>query len=420
MGLDAGRQLAGTERLDDVVVGSDLETNDAIEFGVFRGEEDDGYVATATRGPRGGFLADRPADVQSVHPRHQDVEDHEIGSLAREGGQAGTPVAGFDDVEARPPEREADDIPDVGVVVDDEDLVHGVMLRCWRTASQSGVGTFAQCFGMTSDCGSNWRGYATSSVVSRADRRAFDRNGFVLLRSVIDPDTLAMLREECAVFVGRTDAWLDARGLDVLGITHRGRRYFIPNRYRDSDRMPEFVFGELMRDIATSLLGDTVYLFNEQWVVKGAEEGMKFAWHQDSGYVNFRDPGNRHAPYLTCWCALDDMGRENGTISVMPHDRVGSRTTVFPHRREEGTNDLVGYDGDDPGVLVEMPAGNVAVFSSTSLHRSDANTTPNLRRAYLTQYTSEPLLSASGEPWGQAVPFVANGQLVYERTADPG
>ena len=257
-----------------------------------------------------------------------------------------------------------------------------------------------------------------NSVANEAARREFDRDGFVVLESVIDDATLDMLREECAVFVAKTDAWLDRRGADVFGITHRGKRYFIANRYRDSERMPGFVYGDLMRDITTAFLGETVFLFNEQWVVKGAEQGMKFAWHQDSGYVNFRDPGNTHRPYLTCWCALDDMTRKNGTISVMPHDRVGSRGTVFPHRHEPGSNDLVGYDGDDPGVLVEMPAGSVAVFTSTSLHRSGANTTSGLRRAYLTQYTREPLRSSNGELWGQAVPFVSNGQYVYDPSTD--
>ncbi|MDE0660344.1 MAG: phytanoyl-CoA dioxygenase family protein [Gammaproteobacteria bacterium] len=256
------------------------------------------------------------------------------------------------------------------------------------------------------------------SVVSETARGDFRRDGFVVLRSVIDGATLDMLREECAVFVARTDAWLDRRGTDVFGITHRGKRYFIANRYRDSERMVGFVYGDLMRDITTALLGETVFLFNEQWVVKGAEQGMKFAWHQDSGYVNFRDPGNTHRPYLTCWCALDDMTRENGTISVMPHDRVSSQATVFAHRHEPGSNDLVGYEGDDPGVLVEMPAGSVAVFTSTSLHKSGANTTPRLRRAYLTQYTREPLRSSNGELWGQAVPFVVKGQYVYDPNTD--
>ena len=251
-----------------------------------------------------------------------------------------------------------------------------------------------------------------------AAREQFARDGFAVLERAIDDATLVMLREECAVFVARTDRWLAKRGVDVFGITHRGKRYFIGNRYRDSERMRGFVFGELMRRITTALLGPTVYLFNEQWVVKGAEQGMKFAWHQDSGYVRFRDPGNTHKPYLTCWCALDDMSHANGTISVLPHGRVGSRGVVFPHRQEPGSNDLVGYEGDDAGELCEMPAGSVAVFSSTSLHRSSANTTAQLRRAYLTQYSAEPIYSSKGELWGQAVPFVADGELVYDRDAD--
>ena len=254
--------------------------------------------------------------------------------------------------------------------------------------------------------------------VSPAALKQFERDGFAVLERVIDAATLAMLREECAVFVARTDRWLEKQGREVFGITHRGKRYFIANRYRDSERMRGFVFGELMRRIATAVLGPTVYLFNEQWVVKGAEQGMKFAWHQDSGYVRFRDPGNAHRPYLTCWCALDDMTRANGAISVMPHGRVGSRGVVFEHRHEPGSNDLVGYEGDDAGVLCEMPAGSVAVFSSTSLHRSGANTTPNMRRAYLTQYSAEPIYSASGELWGQAVPFIADGELVYDAARD--
>ena len=256
--------------------------------------------------------------------------------------------------------------------------------------------------------------------IGPAQREAFARDGFVVLESVIDTDDLAMLRRECAVFVERTDRWLEERGTDVFGITHRGKRYFISNRYRDSEDLRDFIFGTTMRAITTAFLGDTVYLFNEQWVVKGAEQGMKFAWHQDSGYVEFTDPGNRHAPYLTCWCALDDMSAANGTISVMPHERVGSRNRVFTHRREEGTNDLVGYEGDDPGELIEMPAGSVAVFSSTSLHRSGPNTTDRWRRVYLTQYSAERIYSTHGDPWGQAVPFVADGNLVYDAKNDTG
>ena len=42
-----------------------------------------------------------------------------------------------------------------------------------------------------------------------------------------------------------------------------------------------------MADVCRATLGDTAYLFWEQYVVKGAEAGMKFSWHQDSGYVGY-------------------------------------------------------------------------------------------------------------------------------------
>ena len=151
-------------------------------------------------------------------------------------------------------------------------------------------------------------------AISEAEKTAFAQRGFVVLESIIDAADLEMLRRECAVFVERTDAWLAKRGTDVFGITHRGKRYFISNRYRDSEYLPQFIFGETMRAVTTALLGESVYLFNEQWVVKGAEQGMKFAWHQDSGYVQFqrsRQPAQA-LPYL-----LVRLGRH---VGVQRHD----------------------------------------------------------------------------------------------------
>jgi ectoine hydroxylase-related dioxygenase (phytanoyl-CoA dioxygenase family) len=227
-----------------------------------------------------------------------------------------------------------------------------------------------------------------------------------------------MLREESAYFVGYTDAAMDAQGVDVLGITHRGKRYFISNRYRSSARLADFLFGLLMAEITTSFLGDTVFLFNEQWVVKGADQGMKFAWHQDSGYVKAFDPATTHTPYLTCWCALDDMTEANGTISVLPHDVLGTRNHIFDHEREKGTNDLIGYAGAESGEVITMGAGSIAVFSSTSLHRSGPNNTDQQRRVYLAQYSSSPLMSSTGELWAQAVPFITQGEVVYSKKDD--
>jgi ectoine hydroxylase-related dioxygenase (phytanoyl-CoA dioxygenase family) len=254
--------------------------------------------------------------------------------------------------------------------------------------------------------------------ITDAQKQAFDNVGYAIIPGAIDAETLSMLREECAYFVGYIDGSMKARGREVYGITHRGKRYFISNRYRDSRRLVDFIFSDVMARVTSAFLGPDIFLFNEQWVVKGPEQGMKFAWHQDSGYVNTCDPGNTHKPYLTCWCALDDMTESNGTIYVMPHDRAGTRDTVLPHVVEDGTNDLVGYTGDDPGELIEVAAGSIVVFSSTSLHRSTANQTTRPRRAYLAQYSKEIVTREQGDLWAQGVPFLANHARVYDRERD--
>ena len=134
---------------------------------------------------------------------------------------------------------------------------------------------------------------------------------------------------------------------------------------------------------------------------------MAFSWHQDSGYIGYPD----HRPYLTCWCALDDMSEENGTVHVMPFSRVGIRSWV-QHIRDEGTNDLIGYFGQDPGVPVIVPAGSIAVFTSINFHSSGTNHTSNLRRAYLAQYSAEPLLSRDQTRlWGNAEPLLIHGEM---------
>ena len=261
---------------------------------------------------------------------------------------------------------------------------------------------------------------ATTSdlIVSAEQRQQYASEGYMILKGVIPDELLTMLREECGYFLGYCDAQMDASGQATQGLNHRGKRYFIGNRYRLSPRMGRFIFSPLMAEITQAALGPNVFLFNEQWVVKGAEQGMKFAWHQDSGYVKNRDPRTRHQPYLTCWCTLDEVSEENGTVYLLPHSRGGTSHTIFDHRRESGTNDLIGYTGDDPGIPIIAPAGSIVAFTSFNFHRSGANTTPNMRRIYLPQYSSEPILLEDGSRWGMAVPFVQDGEIVYDRATD--
>lgn len=260
-------------------------------------------------------------------------------------------------------------------------------------------------------------GAALEFRVSAAERQRFRDEGYVVFKNAIAPDLLAMLREECAYFLRREDEKMDRLGVDQLGITHRNKRYHAAFAIRDRPVLRRYLFSDVMKAICEALVGPDAYLFFDGFVVKGADVGMKLAWHQDSGYVNAVDGDIAHKPYITVWCPLDDVTEQNGTVYILPTSESGIRTWVR-HELDRPSNDWVGYFGRAKGIPVIAPAGTIAVFSSLTLHSSGANTTHNLRRAYISQYSPEPVLTADRKMlWGNAVPFLRGGKAIVGEPA---
>jgi ectoine hydroxylase-related dioxygenase (phytanoyl-CoA dioxygenase family) len=247
---------------------------------------------------------------------------------------------------------------------------------------------------------------SSSSLITEEHKKQYRQEGFFVLERAIDPAMLELLRGECEHFITKRNAEMDAAGAHELGSDIRDNRYFIANRYRESEgaKLSRFIFGDLMAEICRATIGPEAFLFYEQWVVKGAEKGVTFSWHQDSGYV--KAP---HKPYVTCWSTLDDVNEENGTVFLLPYSRAGTRERIEHVRIGR---DMVGYHGDDPGDAVIVPAGSVAVFSSVCFHRSGANRSPRMRRVYLTQYAAEPIINLEGKLSGLADPFLKDGVRV--------
>jgi ectoine hydroxylase-related dioxygenase (phytanoyl-CoA dioxygenase family) len=242
---------------------------------------------------------------------------------------------------------------------------------------------------------------AIPEIIAHMDAhgRRFREDGFFVVERALTAEDLASLRQECRQLVEERDAEMARLGVDVLDLDHRGRRYFL-HGYDASAALRQFLSSDLMVQVARAALGDTVHLFNEQFVVKAADRGLHFSWHQDSGFI-----GYPHEPYLTCWIPLDDVDAENGTVWLLPYSRAETRAAV-EHVRDPETNDLIGYVGDDPGDPLILPAGSIACFSSTVFHRSGPNATGRTRRVFVAQYSAQPILDADGSgPRHLAVPL---------------
>lgn len=267
------------------------------------------------------------------------------------------------------------------------------------------VGTFVpfSLFGMTTtDVAPD-----LASLITDEMRHQYKDEGYFILEKAVSDEHLELLRGAADYSVEKLDATMDEMGVDTIGINHRGRRYFSNMIYKDRPELRQFLYSDLMAEICKATLGPDAYMFWEQYVIKAGDPDTTFAWHQDSGYVH-----EDHAPYLTCWIALDDVTEENGSVYLLPYSRSGIRSYI-KHIRDEKRNDEVCYFGSDPGMPVIVPAGSIAVFSSVVIHRSGANMTDKLRRVYLAQYSGEIIKTKDGtQPWGSFEQFLDNGEIV--------
>lgn len=242
------------------------------------------------------------------------------------------------------------------------------------------------------------------SIITDLHRQQYQQEGYFILERAISGEHLQILRDSCDQLIDLMHQEMDRLGTDHIHISHRNKRYHIAKKYDQVPRLSEYVFSELMAEICRATIGETAYLFYDQYVVKAAQQGIKFSWHQDSGYLGFF-----HRPYVTVWAAVDDVNEENGTVYVMPFSTIGIRTMV-EHVRDPVTGDQSGYFGKERGVPAIVPAGSLVVLSSVSFHCSGANTTSQMRRAYVTQYSPEPIYKpGSEELMHLGVPFLQDG-----------
>ncbi|MDP9352982.1 MAG: phytanoyl-CoA dioxygenase family protein, partial [Chloroflexota bacterium] len=124
----------------------------------------------------------------------------------------------------------------------------------------------------------------TTLRITDSQKEQYREEGYFILERALPDAYLHTLREEGQRFIDRMNAEMDRLGVDVLGINHRNKRYFLAHPSQESPAIREILFSELFAEICRATLGDEAYLYWEQYVVKAAEVGMKFSWHQDSAF----------------------------------------------------------------------------------------------------------------------------------------
>ncbi len=109
----------------------------------------------------------------------------------------------------------------------------------------------------------------------------------------------------------------------------------------------------------------------EQYICKPPNsQRSAFAWHRDSDWCS-DGSAIRYAPYVSVWCALDDVSEENGTLYVL------------------------GADGNEKPITAN--AGTGVLLSDVVPHRSSPNISDQARRVWMPQFSSDRIAYKSND-----------------------
>jgi phytanoyl-CoA hydroxylase len=195
----------------------------------------------------------------------------------------------------------------------------------------------------------------------------YDREGYVLLQHVLDPDLIQETSDHIA--------WLQGKHPD-LRPEQLGHWLMT-----DDPFWVRLVGDDRLLDIAQQFIGPNIALFASHYISKPPYDGQPVLWHQDGSYWPLEP-----MEVVTLWLAVDDSTPENGCMRVIPGTHTQGLQQMKP--RTDVANVLSsGMDSElvDEARAVDcvLAAGGVSVHHPNLIHGSNANHSPH-RRAGLT------------------------------------
>lgn len=226
------------------------------------------------------------------------------------------------------------------------------------------------------------RPHTARRLLRPEDVNCFNQAGYCVVRNAVDAATAAAL----AAAIDPLAAEVDATVLTLEGgaaLHYRPNALiFVKNVTARSPMVRDFCRSRLFRDIGHDLLGPNVRLYWDQAVYKQPRKGPVFPWHQDTAYT-FTEPQD----YVTCWLALGRAGIAQGCPWVVPGLH---RQGTLAHELTLLGLSVCGLADDEPAAVpLELSAGDMAVFSALTPHRTGANEGRSVRKALIVQLMAD-------------------------------
>ena len=255
-----------------------------------------------------------------------------------------------------------------------------------------------------------------NSLLTTEQRQAFDEQGYLIVRRVLDEGDFDPLRRVISSAIDHRAKELHDQGkisslYEDLSFYHRLTRI-----QRESQKGPllgwnwnkevfsrevyELITHPKILDIVASLIGPEITVNGDYWIRFKMPTGGEsvFPWHQDSIYYNGNvDPGEQVAlseesQILTVWIPMVDVDERNGCLQIIPGSH---KRGLRPSRRDENRR-LVPVEDVESWSEVQnvcMQVGDVLAFGNLTFHRSLENTSEDIRWSIDLRYspTGSPL-----------------------------
>ena len=219
-------------------------------------------------------------------------------------------------------------------------------------------------------------------VVSDQDVRAYEEDGFVIVRNFLGAEEIELLGR-----AAREDRVLDQHSFGRADGEGGTVRLSVWNHPTDT------IYGAVARsesvvNSAEKLLGGEVYHYHSKMIMKDAKVGGAWTWHQDYGY--WYQNGILFPLLASVYIAIDRAAKENGCMQVIRKSHELGRINHVT------TGDQAGAEMEHVNealkrlelVYVEMEPGDALMFHCNLLHRSDQNRSDNPRWSMICCYNA--------------------------------
>ncbi|KAJ0394617.1 hypothetical protein ATCC90586_009655 [Pythium insidiosum] len=248
-------------------------------------------------------------------------------------------------------------------------------------------------------------------TLTRDELRMLRRESEQLFRSLDDDPEIAaarVLEQGCVLdmmadceMADEAPARVDSAAYMAARRQELRRRVPSPANDADADADADSILRALLFDKLPRLLRSLapsreLFFFNEHYVVKPPRSAVEFRWHRDDdeqlAMCVHRD---RLRPYVSLWCALDDVTTSNGPLRFVSLRDVSTAAERSSCALRDDDEEKLERLASAP---VRVAAGSVVVFLSSVWHCSSRNESGAARRAFYAQYSWEKISASPSDP----------------------